>query len=85
MRRVPSICVPHVADQFYWSRRLHQLGAAVTPLKRTRLSVRRLARRLEAALRSPKYSERARTLGSAMGAEDGPVKAAALLEERFDA
>jgi UDP:flavonoid glycosyltransferase YjiC (YdhE family) len=35
---VPQIVVPHIADQYYWGHRVHQLGIGPAPLRRSHLS-----------------------------------------------
>lgn len=67
---VPSVVVPHFADQYYWGHRLHALGVAPRPLPRSRLTAARLTDRLAAAL-DPARVERARLLGDQVRAEDG--------------
>jgi len=39
---VPQIVVPHIADQYYWGHRVHQLGIGPAPLRRRGLSARAL-------------------------------------------
>lgn len=76
---VPTIVVPHFADQFYWGHRLHELGVAPAPLPRRSLSARRLAARLEDAT-APAMRARARRLAEAERAEDGTGQAVAHIE-----
>lgn len=76
---VPSVVVPHVADQFYWAHRLHELGAAARPLPRPLLTERSLHRRLATALR-PEAARAARELASRVAAEDGTGAAVDHLE-----
>lgn len=79
---VPSVVVPHFADQFYWGRRLAQLGVAPRPVPRPLLTAGALARRLEAAL-APRMAERADRIGAVVAAEDGTGQAVRLLEDRL--
>ena len=44
---VPSVVVPHFADQFYWGSRLHALGVAARPVPRAFASAGSLARLVE--------------------------------------
>lgn len=76
---VPSVVVPHVADQFTWAHRLHELGVAARPLPRARLTADRLADRIAWALRADP-ARRARGLAEAVRAEDGTGAAVAYLE-----
>jgi vancomycin aglycone glucosyltransferase len=59
---VPQVVVPHVMDQFFWARRLHQLGVAPPALPRRKLTAERLASVLAAVLESELLAERARDL-----------------------
>lgn len=45
---VPSMAVPHIGDQPYWGRRLHELGVGPAPIKRADLSAENLAAALNA-------------------------------------
>ena len=76
----PSVCVPHVADQFYWSRRLYELGVAPKPLKRKHLNAKRLARRLSEVLASREFAARCRSLAANMSNENGAKRAADMIE-----
>ena len=67
---IPSVVVPHFADQFWWGKRLHTLGVAARPLPRWRLSEVRLARRIDDAL-APAPCHRATSLARRVGDEDG--------------
>lgn len=78
---VPSIGVPHLADQFYWSAQLHRLGVAPAPLRRTRLSGAALARRIDAATSTQAMCQRAAALGQALAAEDGVGAAVTFIEQ----
>lgn len=72
---VPSVVVPHFADQFFWAHRLHDLGVAPRPLPRAVLTPDRLARSLRAAL-APDIGNRSAELGALVRAEDGTGLAA---------
>lgn len=74
---VPSAPVPHHFDQFYWSGRLWDVGAAPKPQYRYRLSAKGLAKHIESAFA---YAEPAAALGAVVAAEDGAPRAAELLE-----
>lgn len=67
---VPSVVVPHFADQFYWGRRLHALGVAARPVPRTVASTALLTRRLEQATATP-MRQRAADLADRVRDEDG--------------
>jgi UDP:flavonoid glycosyltransferase YjiC (YdhE family) len=78
---VPSVGVPHVADQFFWSAELHRLGLGTKPLKRTTMSAGRLATRLRQVTASPDMRDRAARIAERMQEEDGVGTAVALIEE----
>ena len=47
---VPQVVVPHIADQPYWGRRVHDLGVGPAPVARKDLTAARLAAALGVAL-----------------------------------
>jgi sterol 3beta-glucosyltransferase len=77
---VPNIVVPHAGDQFFWGKRVAEIGAGPLPIPVKRLSVENLsaafARVEERALR-----DNARLIGRCIGAEDGIGAAVWLIEE----
>ncbi|WP_277626396.1 glycosyltransferase [Arsenicicoccus piscis] len=76
---VPSVVVPHVADQFYWGHRLHVLGAAPRPLPRPVLTRLSLLRALQQALTS-QMATCAGRLGAQVRDEDGTGAAVSFVE-----
>jgi UDP:flavonoid glycosyltransferase YjiC (YdhE family) len=75
---VPQLVVPHIADQFYWARRVTQLGVSVPVMTRRRLDAAGLAAALETILDNEIVAERARDLGDRLRAEaaaSDPVRA----------
>ena len=68
---VPSLIIPHMADQPYWARRLHELGVSVAPLKRHDLTGESLAERLTILLDDDTIRVRAAALGEQIRAERG--------------
>lgn len=67
---VPSVVVPHFADQFYWGRRLQELGVAAKPYSRKSVSERTLAQLIGDAL-EPAMGYRAAVLADQVREEDG--------------
>ncbi|GIE00512.1 glycosyl transferase [Paractinoplanes durhamensis] len=65
---VPAVAVPRLADQPFWARRLHRLGAAPAPI---RLEVDALAAALREVTGNPHYAARAQALSARIRAEDG--------------
>ncbi|WP_131106232.1 glycosyltransferase [Ornithinimicrobium sufpigmenti] len=77
---VPSVVVPHFADQFYWASRLHALGVAPRPVPRLFSSERVLAGRIEDAL-APRMARRAAELADRVRTEDGTGHAVRQVEQ----
>ncbi len=75
---VPQVIVPHIADQPYWGRRVHELGVGSAPISRKDFSVDRLVSALEVAL-TPEAGSAACDLGVQVRAEDGVGDAARLI------
>jgi len=82
---VPSIGVPHVADQFGWAGELQRLGVATAPVSRRGLTAARLARRIKAVLADPGMRTRAMAVAARMKDDDGPATAALMIEEAASA
>ena len=78
--KVPSVVVPHIADQFYWGKLLYDLGAAPKSLPRRKLTAKRLTQRIEQVLATPTMTENAASLGTQMESEDGLTTAVDLIE-----
>lgn len=78
--KVPSVVVPHIADQLYWGKRLSDLSVAPRSLHRRTLTAERLAKRIKQVLATPAMTERAKMLGTQMESEDGLTTAVELIE-----
>ncbi|NNG20817.1 glycosyltransferase family 1 protein [Naumannella sp. ID2617S] len=76
---VPSVVVPHLADQFYWGWRLRALGVATASNRRALASTRVLSRLIEEAL-APAPAIRAARLAHRVRDEDGCGRAVRQLE-----
>lgn len=68
---VPAVPVPVLADQPFWSERVHRQGAAPEPIPFTHLTADRLAFALRRILFVPSYRANARALATKVGDEDG--------------
>ena len=68
---LPSVTVPHMLDQFAWSRRLAQLGAGPPPIARRKLSAPRLREAIASAVEDPRFTRAAASLGEQIRQEDG--------------
>jgi UDP:flavonoid glycosyltransferase YjiC (YdhE family) len=77
---VPQVVVPHIADQPYWGRRVHELGAGAAPIPRKDLSVERLVTAIADASR-PEVARATALLGQEIRGEDGVGVAAAVIAE----
>jgi UDP:flavonoid glycosyltransferase YjiC (YdhE family) len=75
---VPQILVPHLLDQYYFARRIHELGVGPPALPRKQLTAQRLAGVLRAALDNEHLAHRAGELARQLAALPD-------VEEHFDA
>ena len=78
---VPSVPVPHVSDQFGWAEELRRLGTAPRAVTRRALTAAKLATRIKEALADPGMRTRAAAVAERMKDDDGPARAAVLIEE----
>lgn len=79
---VPQIIVPHVGDQFFHGRRVHDLGLGPRPIPRWRLTERHLGAAVAEVLGSRRMLGRARSLGEQLRHSDGVGKTIAALMRR---
>jgi UDP:flavonoid glycosyltransferase YjiC (YdhE family) len=75
---VPQVVVPHLADQFYWARRISLLGLGPPGVFRRRLDSRQLASALRHATEEV-VVERAREIGESLRGQDPVARAVASL------
>lgn len=75
----PTMIVPHLGDQPYWGRRVHELGVGVNPVPRHKLTVDALAAGIRQLVADGVMAERAQTLGEQIRAEDGVARAVAVI------
>jgi len=66
----PQVLVPHLLDQFYFARRVRELGIGVATAARRGLDFAALAQCIDAVLDNEIVAERAATLGQRMRARD---------------
>lgn len=76
---VPQVVVPHIGDQPYWARRMHQLGVAAAPIARHDLDAERLTGALTEVTGDRLVRERAASLGERLAREDGVAQAVDLI------
>jgi sterol 3beta-glucosyltransferase len=81
----PSILLPYFADQPFWGRVVHDLGAGPPPIPQKELTAERLAAAINRAVTSPGIHRRARTLGERIRQEDGVGNAVSILISRLEA
>jgi len=77
---VPALVVPFVFDQFFWGRRVAELGVGPPPVPYRTLSTERLATAIEAAVSDAEMGQRAAALGARIRAEDGIAHAVQIIE-----
>jgi sterol 3beta-glucosyltransferase len=76
----PTLIVPHMSDQPYWGRRVHELGVGVKPIPRHKLTAETLAARLRQLASDGVIRERAAAMGVKIRAERGVESAVAAVE-----
>jgi UDP:flavonoid glycosyltransferase YjiC (YdhE family) len=67
---VPQVVVPHIADQPYWGRRVHELGVGAAPIHRKHLSADLIVSAITSASR-PEVVRAADVMGEGIRDEDG--------------
>lgn len=79
---VPTVIVPHNADQPYWGRIVQQLGVGAAPIPRGKLNVENLTQAIQTLMTDSTMREHARVLGEKIRQEDG-LATALKWTERF--
>lgn len=79
---IPNIVVPFMADQPFWGRRVHAIGAGPEPILVKNLSAENLSRAMIAA-ESKVIRERAQIIGHKLRGEDGVGQAIRLIEAQL--
>ncbi len=77
---VPTIIVPHMADQPFWGQRVEALGVGPRALPRPKLTAPNLAAAIRTATSDAQMKQRATELGAAIRAENGMQTALDFLE-----
>jgi len=77
---VSSIVVPFFADQFFWGKRIHDLGIGPQPIPHKALSVESLENAIGAVLENNAMKERAKEIAVKIRAENGVAAAVAVVE-----
>jgi UDP:flavonoid glycosyltransferase YjiC (YdhE family) len=77
---VPTVVIPFFLDQFFWGKRVFELGAGPRPVLRKHLEVDGLAAALRAA---PAMKERAAAIGERIRTENGVACAVDKFQSHF--
>lgn len=78
---VPSLVVPFLFDQFYWGRRIAELGVGPQPIPFRKLTLELLTAAIDQMVQGGEMRGRARALGSEIQAEDGLGAAVEVLSD----
>ncbi len=76
----PAFIVPHMADQPFWGRRVHELGVGVKPVPRPKLTEAALAEGIQQLTTHRGMQEKAKLLGEKIRSEDGVTRAIGLIQ-----
>ena len=76
---IPNVVVPFMADQPFWGRRVHAIGAGPKPILVNQLSVETLTHAIAEA-ESDAIRARAQAIGGKISAEDGVANAVRMIE-----
>jgi sterol 3beta-glucosyltransferase len=77
---IPSVVVPYFYDQFFWGKRLHELGVGAVPVAQKHADAAQLAEAIRFVTNTPSVRERARALAAAISREDGVKEAVRVVE-----
>ena len=77
----PSIIIPFFADQFFWGKRVRDLGVGAGPIPRRVLTADSLEAAIRAILDDEGVTTRARNIAKAIKAEDGISAAVAAVKD----
>jgi UDP:flavonoid glycosyltransferase YjiC (YdhE family) len=76
----PQVILPHILDQFFWARRIAELGIGPRAIPVNLVTADVLAERVEAAVADPAIRARAAALAPAIRARNGAADAVSHLE-----
>lgn len=82
---IPSVVVPYFYDQFFWGKRLQELGVGSVPVAQKQADGPRLAEAIRFVTRTPEVARRARELSAAISREDGVGEAVKTVESYLGA
>lgn len=75
----PSLIIPHMSDQPFWSKRVHALGVSAKPIPRDKLTAEKLAAGIQTLVSNGEIQRKAAELGAKIRAEDGVANAVRIL------
>jgi UDP:flavonoid glycosyltransferase YjiC (YdhE family) len=78
---IPSCVVPFVFDQFYWGKRIAELGVGPKPIPHAQLTVQRLVEAITLGVGNPQMRQKAAELGKKIRAENGIETAVRVIEQ----
>ena len=78
---IPTVVVPHMADQPFWGRKVASLGVGPDPVPRHRLTTERLAAAIRSAVTDPVMRRHATALAARIRAEDGVAVATRIVRD----
>jgi sterol 3beta-glucosyltransferase len=81
---VPSVPVAGIVDQPFWAHRLHDLGVAPRPLRRSALTAEALADAITSVMTSPTYRIRAQHISQLLAGEDGAANAVDIIAAQLE-
>jgi len=79
----PTVIIPFFLDQFFWGKRVFELGVGPRPIPRKRLEVDALARAILTTTTDSDMQARAAALAARIRAENGVARAVATFERHF--
>lgn len=77
----PSVIVPFLFDQYFWGKRVHQLGAGPKPIRFNKLTADSLSGAMDIAISDPQIQSQASKLGERIRNENGLTSAVNILEQ----
>jgi UDP:flavonoid glycosyltransferase YjiC (YdhE family) len=80
----PTVIIPFFLDQFFWGRRVFELGVGPRPIRRKHLDEKALAAAIRAAASDSEMRARAGALGVRIRAENGVERAVAAFERHLN-
>jgi UDP:flavonoid glycosyltransferase YjiC (YdhE family) len=81
---VPTVVVPFFFDQFFWGRRVFELGAGPRPIPRKQLDAATLATAITHAVTDQQMRARARAIGARIVSEHGVARAVKTFEHHMN-